>query len=521
MSVCRRLTQKRYGLSILAITAVVAFAVQHLAENEADVDLWGNVGFVTACPGSEGFLRMNTFSYTEPDHPWINHEWLAQYLFHGVYTWTGATGVLIFKIGIGLMLLAAMCLGIQAPARNGPAYFLLLLLALSTMGYGFSTRPHLFTYVLTAVSLRLLLAAQSGKRYPFLLLPLLAVPWANLHGAFFIGLVLILLFAITETLQAIRSPSVHARRAALLFATGAGFWLFSLLTPYGIRTWSFIGESAAIMRPYLSEWAPLNPITHFTDHVDFLALIVLSVVVLCVSRARLDLAHAVTLLCAAVAAFVLRRNIPLYAIAATVLLAPHIASVADPAVARILDKFPRAVSVAALAAFIGLSVTYTTAIDSTHPTRIVVPSRRFPRQIVAFMKANGIHGNALVFFDWGEYCIWHLYPQCKVFMDGRFRSAYSPTTIEDYFSFLYGKTTWRNALDHYPTDIVLVHPRNPAASLMHAQNGWVQVSHTDTADLFLKASAHADLLARWRTASPVFPTVPETGLFAERFETPP
>ncbi len=35
----------------LAVGAVVCFALQVFSDNKADVDLWGNVGFVRALPG--------------------------------------------------------------------------------------------------------------------------------------------------------------------------------------------------------------------------------------------------------------------------------------------------------------------------------------------------------------------------------------------------------------------------------------------------------------------------------------
>ena len=69
--------------------------------------------------------------------------------------------------------------------------------------------------------------------------------WANLHGAFFIG---ILLFGVVA---AARAVSGARRDAARALATVAVLGIASLMNPYGVRLWGFIRQSAAIPRPYL------------------------------------------------------------------------------------------------------------------------------------------------------------------------------------------------------------------------------------------------------------------------------
>ena len=44
----------------LAVAAVVCFALQVFSDNKADVDLWGNVGFVQAFPGAEQSDALHT-----------------------------------------------------------------------------------------------------------------------------------------------------------------------------------------------------------------------------------------------------------------------------------------------------------------------------------------------------------------------------------------------------------------------------------------------------------------------------
>ena len=46
--------------------------------------------------------KTNLFSYTEPDFPFINHHWLSEVIFFGVYSIAGFTGLILLKIFVVL-----------------------------------------------------------------------------------------------------------------------------------------------------------------------------------------------------------------------------------------------------------------------------------------------------------------------------------------------------------------------------------------------------------------------------------
>ena len=37
-------------------------------------------------------------------------------------------------------------------------------------------------------------------------------------------------------------------------------------------------------------------------------------------------------------------------------------------------------------------------------------------------------------FEWGEYAIWHLWPACRVSVDGRFRTVYPEEILEAHYA---------------------------------------------------------------------------------------
>jgi len=482
----------------LAIAAVVCFALQVFSDNKADVDLWGNIGFVRSLPGTDGFHTSNTYSYTEPDRPWVNHEWLAQYIMRKTWELSGNPGLLMLKIAMGLVVLALTHGTLRHECRSGTLRVLLMLLIISTMSYGFGVRPHHFTYLLLAVFLSLLKRFRRRAWLHLLVFPLLGMLWANLHGAFFIGGILLLVHAVLESVRSRR----HAMRTPLLplilFGGVVLFVVATFVNPFGVRLWSFIFESGGTARPYLSEWAPFSPIRHWLVHPDFVGL---AIVVCCAypfSRTHKDVVWTTLLYLSLVAAIVLRRNIPLFAIVAGFTAGRHLDSMAGDVIDRLTERMPRVVWLVVLAVFIPFSLYTAASFSKSRPLQVEIKPDDYPLRTVAFMKEHRLNGNVFVFFDWAEYCIWHLYPHCRVFMDGRFRSAYSQPVVEDYLAGLYADEGWQRILTVYPTDMALVHYGNPIAGRLARRRDW-QLIHSDgPAMLYVKRSVHEDLLKSMR-----------------------
>jgi hypothetical protein len=281
--------------------------------------------------------------------------------------------------------------------------------------------------------------------------------------------------------------------AALLLFVGLTF-----VNPYGARLWNFIFESAAKPRPYLSEWAPFDPQSHFATHIDFVVLALISLLAILFSRKKKELPEVGILLVSFIAACWLRRNIPLFAITAAFVIPSYADDLAGQSLERMAARIPKAVLAAILALVIMTSAGFTLRFDKSRPLQIEIPQNRFPSEIIRFMGASDIRGNALIFFDWAEYSIWKL-PHCRVFLDGRFNDAYDEHIIDDYFNFLYLGPHWENALLNYPVNIMLLHRGNPVFKRMMQNDDWQVVCTNGIAGLFLKKSEHQDLIARLQT----------------------
>jgi len=121
---------------------------------------------------------------------------------------------------------------------------------------------------------------------------------------------------------------------------------------------------------------------------------------------------------------------------------------------------------------------------------------QYPVSAVRWMKEQRLGGNCAVFFNWGEYFIWHLSGTSKVSIDGRYRTVYPVRVIDDNFNFFFAEKGWRNLIDSYPTETILIHPINPVAPRIAKLKDWALVFGSDTALLFVKKHKFPKLSAQ-------------------------
>ena len=522
--------------TILTAMAVCTLALFIFTHNKADVDLWGNVGFVEHFATSPEFIRTNTFSFTEPDHIWVNHEWLAEYILHQTHRVFGNPGLLLLKALLGFTLIAIIYQSMRKRCPSASTRVIYLMLIISTLGYGFSTRPHLFTYILIAALLSALLRIldtthiklatrrvthsleiSNSPRYTLYALCFVAAPlgciWANLHGAFFIGQILLLLAFTYSLTRHITGFDKQWRTTLILGISSIAYFGGTLLNPYGISLWSFVFDSAAILRPILSEWAPFNPLVNFSDHVDFVVLVAITIIGMVISFRNCSGFGTLILILTLVAAFSMRRNIPLFAIVAGLVATESMGISFGSKIDNILKEFNKPLIIFLLLCATATSSLFMVKNNRGGPFQILVPREQFPIDAVAFLERNNIQANAIVFFDWAELCIWKLYPNCRVFLDGRFKSAYSEPAITAYLDFIYAKDNPLTALNNYPTDLVFTHINNPCTAIMRNQDGWEVIYKDNMAIIFAKRSAHEEFFKNLARKSAYVPDGSEDNLF--------
>ncbi|MGQ9687626.1 MAG: hypothetical protein ACUVXF_02385 [Desulfobaccales bacterium] len=483
------LTEKSFRrIFALLITLMV---LTSLSRTVADLDLWGYLAFGRLFWQSGRFPYQDVFAYVPTRSLWVYHEWLTGVLFYPLYLAFGPAGLQLLKFGLA----AATVLLVYFTARRRGAGFwsaALGLLALPPfLAFGYSpVRAQVFTYFFFALSLSVLESARlSGRFRGLILLVLIQLPWANLHGGFLAGLGLLALYALGEA--SCRRP-YWPYVAAL---GGAG--LVTLINPYGLDYWIYLIRAISMPRPEITEWASVatawqKGIFRMTI-LMFTTLGLFTLLLAWAARWR-EVTPGLILLVTLILGLKHCRHQVFFSLAAgaylPVLLEAYVQKRWGSGGIPLPPGGGRQFVWVALAlvwlAGLGWNIARKNPLSLELPEIPADPKvpLSYPLAAVDYIRQHQIAGKILNEFNWGEFLIWSLHPSCRVAMDGRYETVYSDEIFQLYVDFIEGRPGWRKFLDQFPPDLILISPRAKVYPLLRADPHWRQVLGHDEAALF-------------------------------------
>jgi hypothetical protein len=231
----------------LAVIALVPLIVIFFLLPVLPNDYWWYIRLGDEIITSRAVPAIESYSYTQAGDPKINHSWLSSVIFSVLNSLGGIHLTLIVAALLLLLtyyLLWRLMLDTKLDIRW--ASFLLMLIEIpSIMNWGM--RPQLFTFPLFVGSLSILWHWEKNQKDYLWGLPLLMLLWANLHGSFILGFLLVgaaLVFGKRD------------RKKVLL--TLVAMALVVLINPRGIGAWSFVLFSMqnASIQNFVTEWQP-------------------------------------------------------------------------------------------------------------------------------------------------------------------------------------------------------------------------------------------------------------------------
>jgi hypothetical protein len=140
------------------------------------------------------------------------------------------------------------------------------------------------------------------------------------------------------------------------------------------------------------------------------------------------------------------------------------------------------------------SIVATVALHKERAWTMEVPRRQYPVAAVQFIQQHELHGNLLVFFDWGEMCLWEL-PDSRVSIDGRLDTCYPLDVIAAHWKFYNAAPFDSAALDVSRADFALLPSKLAGALTLAKQYGWQAVYFDDLAVVLVKKPGQFPKLA--------------------------
>jgi hypothetical protein len=226
--------------AVALLVGAIALAVNRV--HNGDVYLELSAGRLIS---QHGLVAHDPFSTIAVGREWLNQQWLSELAFYKVARAVGMTGLtVLYAVALGLplvwLLWRCRTKGL-AMLVAGSVLYLPTILGI--------VHPRAAVFTLAGFSVLLVLLLRGWPST--LAIPALFALWANLHGGFVAGLLLIAVVGAGTLLERLRdrraaghSATVPWRAAlrgpGLLGLIGVGAFAATFLTPLGPRVWAYV-----------------------------------------------------------------------------------------------------------------------------------------------------------------------------------------------------------------------------------------------------------------------------------------
>jgi len=450
------------------------------------------------------------FSYTRAGQPWFAWEWLWDLCFGWIHTRAGLAGVVLVSLLVIGFTLALVLRTALRRCDNALLVFALVWLGAYLSTIHWHARPHLVTLLFAAIFSAILDRVRAGKATLLWWLPLLTVVWTNLHGAFFVGLLLLGAYAGGEVCGWLVEADplwarMRLRRVLPYVAAAAGCLVASVLNPYGyhlhVHIFRYLFQENHSQT--INEFQSLS--FHHPTGLCFGIILALSAASAFWHLARKEFALSFIILGWGWLALYSGRNIPIFVIVAV----PLVAEALEEMLSGLLNSDVSGRLKRAVASFVelgrevwGMELHWRVHLASALPVALIAAAslsadppealhaqfltERFPAAAVDRFLTYCTSSRVFAHDQWGGYLIYRLYPRIRVYVDGR-SDFYGPKFGEDWLRIANNRYDWQQQLDKYGVDTLLLPTDSALASTLKETRRW-HVVYDDGASLIFQPS---------------------------------
>lgn len=371
-------------------------------------DLWWHLSAARFIVENGAFPREEWLSHTMAGMSWADFEWGVQLIWYGLYQVGGVKALLVFKAGFFFAIAAVLwrTLGLYSVGFAARAFGVFGWALATTIGN--DVRPENFSLLFFAILWFLLeqrrLDPTSDRKWILGSLGAFVL-WANLHAGFAYGLILLGIYAVADF-----SRRGDKTLIAACIAGAAG----ALVNPYGANVYLVMLQHAAegeTLQLFIREWGEASLLA--PSLIPFWIILLASFAVLL--RGQLK-----------------KKNAPIEHIAALLLFslsavthirtAVYFLTIAIAVLGAGLVRIPASRSLIVLGTVVGTLFSFVIPFPAFKGMH-VLRSHYIPIRATAFLlREKAVLAGKPLFnpWHWGGYLGYQLYPDYRIFMDGRY-----------------------------------------------------------------------------------------------------
>jgi len=469
--------------------------------------------------------KVDVFSFTYLNEPWINVKWFAEVLMASVNDFFGSEWLVLLQIAcISLILLFcyklsnAVLFKYSTVKSSIPKIGIMIsaLLLLFTINYRMNSRPEMFSHLLVIVFLYYLFKySMSKSNWLYIIIPLQIV-WTNIHEAYGMGVVLILIFLFAHWAEHFLFQKEKPIKFTLV---GIVAILSSAINPNGVQMivhpFNIFGQLGE--NKFTSELLGFGD-GDFWHYQAFIMLLVFAVCILFFIKGEgkklaktkeiidtFGLAYLLIVVAFFYLSLTAFRNIPFFMIVCTPLLASFID------VKFNTENKKKYYGVIAVSFFFYCFIASNQYYNKLLPREefgIGVNAESTPIGAAKFLKENNINGKGFVDYLTSAYFLYELQPDYKSYIDLRDLDVFNSSFFKNVFRVYQApasqvsddKTLWEylNELDELNYVVLLNSAtfKNLNTHLVHIDNTYELVYADNLNSIYLKRNAQNDALIK-------------------------
>jgi hypothetical protein len=434
------------------------------------------------------------FSFRTEGYPSFPHEWLSQVLFGVAYDWLGLDGIVLLT---ALVIMLTWGIVYRQMMHKSNSFFSALIL--TALGVGASQihvlpRPHIFTYLLTAVWITLLENINAKKTRSWWGLPLVMLLWVNMHGMFVLGIIILGIYLAGDFLNQQSINWFRSEKTKSLFLASGLSLLVTFFSPSGLKIWEAIASlgSNTYLTSKIPEYQSAN--FHLPETWPFVIILLLTIVGFARTLERVSWIDILLVVSFTAIALYTSRMIPLFAIVAAPITTKAIADRTrndytqgqtfrmEENIYKINSNSNGLIWMIAIVIMAAFLLRSGGTLDPEARGNVFDP-RFFPVEAVSWLEAHPQEGHMFNEFDWGGYLLLKLWPDQQIFMDGH-THIYGEALTREYEQVITLSPGWEKILKKYDVRWVIMRKNTPLIKVLSTSDNW-KIAYEDTTAMIL------------------------------------